>query len=137
MNAAVEVTLTIEPPGPADSSGSSAWVTRSVPSTLTENMACQSSGSAVATGSAPNAPPALFTSTSSSSPSPAANSRTDSASVTSSRAGRTPVSFARVSSRSSRRAAAITSNPSATSRRAVAAPIPLLAPVTTAVRVMR
>jgi hypothetical protein len=46
--------------------------------------------------------------------------------------GRAPVSAASSSSGSARRATATTSNPSFVSRRAVAAPIPLLAPVTTA-----
>jgi hypothetical protein len=46
-----------------------------------------------------------------------------------------PISLTRVSSRSTRRAAATTWKPSATRRRAVAAPIPLDAPVTTAIPV--
>ena len=47
-----------------------------------------------------------------------------------------PISVARASIRSVRRAAQITWNPSAARARAVAAPIPLLAPVTTAVRAL-
>ena len=46
-----------------------------------------------------------------------------------------PISAASASTRSARRAAQNTWKPSAASCRAVAAPIPLLAPVTTAVRV--
>ncbi len=45
-----------------------------------------------------------------------------------------PISSARAVIRSSRRAAQTTWKPSPASARAVAAPIPLLAPVTTAVR---
>ena len=53
--------------------------------------------------------------------------------MTSSAMARAPICSASASSRSVRRAATTTSNPSAASRRAVAAPMPLLAPVTTAV----
>ena len=45
-----------------------------------------------------------------------------------------PISAASASIRSARRAAQITWNPASASDRAVAAPMPLLAPVTTAVR---
>ena len=124
------------PPAPARSSGSSARVIRSVPSTFTSNIHCHPAGSPSATGSMPTAPPALLTSTSQPS-SAAANSSTDAWSVTSSRTGRAPISPASSASRSSRRAATTTEKPSATSRRAVAAPMPLLAPVTTAIPGMR
>ncbi len=55
---------TIVPAPLAVSLGSSAWVTFSVPITLTSYMARQSSGLPAATVSAPTAPPALATSTS-------------------------------------------------------------------------
>src|SRR5215467_6944221 len=124
------------PPAPRSRAGSSAWVTRSTPSTFVSYIACQSAGSATSTGSTPIAPPALLTSTETSS-SESASEATEAGDVTSRVTGRMPgVDAASESSRSRRRAAATTSNPSAASRRAVAAPMPLLAPVTTAVRVM-
>src|SRR6266705_1424624 len=124
---------TMCPPEPRSSAGSRACVTRSTPSTLMSYMACQSAGSAVETGSAPSAPPALLTSTATSS-SESASDATEAGEVTSSGTARMPgVDAAKASSRSSRRAAATTEYPSAARRRAVAAPIPLLAPVTTAV----
>ncbi len=54
--------------------------------------------------------------------------------MTSHGTARPPISAARDSIRSVRRAAQTTSKPSPASDRAVAAPIPLLAPVTTAMR---
>src|SRR6185437_7497879 len=113
------------------------WVTRSAPSTLDWYMASQSAGSASATGSNPIAPPALLTSTvipAGSAAALAASAATDSGSVTSSAIGSMPsVPAASSTNRSTRRAAAQTAKPSAASRRAVAAPIPLEAPVTTAI----
>ncbi len=67
----------------AISFGSSALVTRSVPSTLVSHIQRQSSSSASATGSSPRAPPALFTSTRHASM-PSQNAWTEAASVTSS-----------------------------------------------------
>ena len=125
------------PPRPspvARSAGSSAWVTRTRPSTLTSYIRAQSSTSASATGSRPNAPPALLTSTSQRGPTAAASASTDAASVTSqATAGAADLlgQRRRAGPRGGRRAT--TSKPSAASARAVAAPMPLLAPVTTAV----
>src|SRR5215213_245645 len=114
--------------------GSSAWVTRSRPSTLTSYIQRHSSGSASATGDIPNAPPASLTSTCSESPTASANPATDSGEVTSQVTAVPPISRASSSIRSVRRAAHTTAYPSWASARAVAAPIPLEAPVTTAVR---
>src|SRR4051812_25199630 len=121
----------------ASSAGSSAWVTRSVPSVLTSNIHCQSAIEPPATGSMPCAPPALLTSTVTGAPSPVIRSAiaaTDSSEVTSqvTAVASGPISLTNWSSRSARRAAATTWNPSVASRRTVAAPIPLDAPVTTA-----
>src|SRR5581483_8247481 len=92
------------------------------------------SSSASATGSRPRAPPALLTSTAHSG-TWAANASTDAVSVTSNASGRAPRGPATSRNRSIRRAPTTTSKPSFTRRAAVAAPMPLLAPVTTAVRV--
>ena len=84
---------------------------------------------------ASNAPPALLTSTSSRGPTAAASAATDGGvgDVAGHRRGRrSPAASGSI--RSARRAAQTTWKPSAASARAVAAPIPLLAPVTTAVR---
>lgn len=106
-------------------------MTRMTPSTLVSHMARQLSSSASAIDSIPKAPPALFTRTPHSGTA-LASAVTASGSVTSQATERPPISSARASIRSARRAAQITSKPSAASRRAVAAPMPLLAPVTTA-----
>ena len=121
-------------PSPLRSSaGSSAFVTLITPITFVSNMPRQFSSSASATGSRPSAPPALLTSTESSG-SVFARSATESGSVTSSRSALPPTSLATSSQRSSRLAAATTSKPAAASDLTVAAPIPLLAPVTKATR---
>ena len=84
--------------------------------------------------SAPKAPPALLTSTCSTGPTRSASAATDARSVTSHAVATPPISSASVSIRSVRRAAQCTRKPSAARRRAVAAPMPLLAPVTRAIR---
>ncbi len=118
-------------------------MTRSTPSTFTSYIRVQSPGSADSTGSSPIAPPALLTRTSrrpaavepgDSDATAAARPATDSGSVTSQATAVPPISAASASSRSTRRAAQTTENPAAARARAVAAPMPLLAPVTTAVR---
>ena len=134
MRPAVEPTLTITPSPLAISAGSSAWVTCISPITLTSNIRRQSSLSASATGAAPKAPPASLTSTFSVPPTAAASAATDFSSVTSQTTGVPPISAARASMRSARRAAQNTWKPASASILAVAAPMPLLAPVTTAVR---
>ena len=126
--------LTTRPWPDSRSAGSSAWVTRTRPSTFTSYIRAQSVRSASATPAASNAPPALFTSTSSRGPTAFASAATEAASVTSQATAKPPISSARAVIRSSRRAAQTTRKPSPASARAVAAPIPLLAPVTTAVR---
>ena len=93
--------------------GARAWVSWSGPITLTSNIARQSAGSAVSTGSAPIAPPALLTSTSQRSTVPA-KALTASASVTSStwyqaRPPASTISLQTAFSRSSRRASSTTS----------------------------
>src|SRR5579872_2409877 len=103
-------------------------------------MVRHSSGEEPATVSAPMAPPALATRTSQRSRDPARAS-TAGRSVTSSRCAsacppRSLICFATSSIRSVRRAASTTKYPASASLAAVAAPIPLLAPVTTAVRCM-
>ncbi len=108
-------------------------MTRSTPSTFTSNIVCQSAGSAVEIGSAPTAPPATLTSNEHDGTA-CASAATESASVTSTTIARPPISSATAPRRSARRAAQTTSKPSCARRRAVAAPMPLLAPVTTAVR---
>src|SRR5690348_1937636 len=80
------------------------------------------------------APPALLTRTCSVSPPAAASSATEAREVTSQVTAVPPTSPASAATRSARRAAHHTAYPSRASARAVAAPIPLLAPVTTAVR---
>src|SRR3954447_9781231 len=134
MRPAVEPTLTIRPSPLARSAGSSAWATWRRPRTLTSYIRRQSSGSASATGAKPNAPPASLTSTWGLSPTASASAATDSGEVTSHVAAVPSISSARAAIRSVRRAAHTTAYPSAASARAVAAPMPLLAPVTTAVR---
>src|SRR6185437_5479350 len=141
MNPAVDDMITMVPAPLAISLGSSAWVTCSVPRTLTSYMACQSAGSLAATVSAPNAPPALLTSTSQRSTA-LANCCTAARSVTSSTVASawppSPRSWPASSSiRLARRAARITRYPARASLVAVAAPIPLLAPVTTATGCIR
>ncbi len=107
--------------------------------TLVSYICRQSAGSPVATGSAPSAPPALLTRTARVR-NAVANSSTAARSVTSSwyAVAWWPASFssaASASTRSLRRAVSTTRKPSAASVRAVAAPMPLLAPVTTAMGV--
>src|SRR4051794_12578061 len=123
------------PSPPATSAGSSARVTCRRPITFTSYIRRQSSASACATGSAPKAPPALLTSRLRVSPTLPASPATDAGSVTSQVTGVPPISAASSSTRSARRAAQNTWNPASASFRAVAAPMPLLAPVTTAVLV--
>src|SRR5512139_2012576 len=115
------------------SAGRSALVTLRRPITFTSYIARQSSGSDSATGCDPNAPPALLTRTCSVGPTFAASADTSSVEVTSQRTAVPSISAASSWTRSARRAAQTTWYPSAARRRAVAAPIPLLAPVTTAV----
>ena len=141
----MELTITIVPAPERSNAGSSALVTRSVPSTFTSYIHCQSPTSAVSTGSRPRAPPALFTSSVTgpgAASAAAARPATDSSEVTSQATAVAVPPAASIwatsaASRSVRRAAASTWNPSAASRRAVAAPIPLDAPVTMATEVIR
>ena len=107
---------------------------RMVPSTLVSYIVCHFCSSALATGSSPRAPPALLTS-SRQGPTAPQNASTDARSVTSRGKARAsdPSCDASASRRSTRRAPMTTSNPAATSASAVAAPMPLEAPVTTAV----
>ena len=128
----MDVMVTMCPSPDAISVGSRACVTRSVPMTLVSNIHRQSSSSASATGSRPLAPPALLTS-SFASGTAAAKAATDSASVTSRRTAVPSISAAISAQRSTRRAPSTTWNPASASARAVAAPMPELAPVTTAV----
>jgi hypothetical protein len=110
---------------------------RTVPSTLVSNMARHCSSSASATVAQPSAPPALFTSRRHSG-TRATKASTEEGSVTSSGWPRPPISAARAAMRSARRAPTTTSQPSPASARAAAAPMPELAPVTTATgRVLR
>src|SRR3954470_18210260 len=127
--------LTTSPPPSARRAGSRAWVTRTIPRAFRSNIRAQSATSASSTVAASTAPPALLTSTSTLSTA-AASARTESSSVTSHTTAAPPISAASSSIRSWRRAAQTTWNPSPASARAVAAPMPLLAPVTTAVRGM-
>src|SRR3954471_17822535 len=112
--------------------GRSVLVTRITPITLVSYIWRQFSSSASATGSSPSAPPALLTTTDTSG-SCSVSSATESGSATSSRSARPPTSRATASQRSRRLAAATTSNPAAASERTVASPMPLLAPVTSAI----
>src|SRR5215471_3726017 len=136
MNAAVDVSITMAPSPLAIRRGNSALVRLSEPITLTSYMVCQSASCASATYSMPNAPPATLTSTSHRSRD-CANASTAATSVTSrisacAEPPRARAWAAASSSRSARRAARITWKPALASCAAVAAPIPLLAPVTTA-----
>src|SRR4051794_38583935 len=119
-------------PRPAMRAGSNDFVTAATAITFTSYIRRHASRSASATGSNPNAPPALFTSSWSSEPTASVSVATSSADVTSHCTARPSISLASASMRSSRRAAQITSKPSRARYRADAAPIPLLAPVTTA-----
>src|SRR6476659_4406505 len=114
------------------SAGSSALVTLITPVTLVSYMPCQCCSSASAIGSRPSAPPALLTSTETPG-SASASSATESESVTSRRSARPPTSRTTSSTRSRRLAAPTTSKPAPASDLTVAAPIPLLAPVTSAI----
>src|SRR5712692_6829690 len=119
-------------PSPERSSaGRNALVTRAVPKRFNSYIRRHASRSASAMVSRPNAPPALFTRTRAAGTA-AAKASTDSGSVTSSERARPPQDAATSRSRSRRRAPSTTSNPTLASARAVAAPIPLDAPVTTA-----
>ena len=91
----MEVTVTISPSPEAISLGSSARVTRSVPSTLVSHIHRQLSISASSTDSSPLAPPALLTSTSTRS-SDSASDATASPSVTSATNAVPPISAASV-----------------------------------------
>ena len=135
--AAIDAILIICPSPDAMSLSNNALVTRSVPSTLVSYIHCQSSRSASATESSPLAPPALFTSRSQCG-TRLAKPTTESSRVTSSSmASALPpvalIASTSSSSRSARRAAATACHPSAASATAVALPIPLDAPVTTAI----
>src|SRR5581483_996425 len=131
---AIEPMVMTWPSPEATSRGSRARVMRRTPRTLLSYIVRHFSSSACAIGSRPSAPPALLTS--SRQPSTCAqNCSTAAGSVTSrGRArARAPMADATASRRSTRRAPSTTSKPSAARRRAAAAPIPLDAPVTTAV----
>ena len=128
----------ITPAPLAISAGSSARVTCISPITLTSYIRRQSSLSASATGPEPNAPPALLTRTSSEPPTAAASPVTESASVTSQVTARAcpPGHDLRGEGLDPVRPAGRADDlePRAASILAVAAPMPLLAPVTTALR---
>src|SRR5512132_1083423 len=133
----MEPRLTMWAWGAARSRGRKVRVTRSSPTTLVSIMACQSSSRPSATGSRPTPVPALLTSRSTwpwRSPTAAAKAWTEAGSVTSRARVVAPTSSARPWRRSVRRAPATTWKPARASRRALAAPIPLDAPVTTAIR---
>src|SRR5215211_3752619 len=133
----MEPRLTMWAWGAARSRGRKLRVTRSSPTTLMSTVACQSSSRASATGSRPTPVPALLTSRSAwpwRSPTAAAKASTEAGSVTSRARVVAPTSSARAWRRSVRRAPATTWKPALASRRALAAPIPLDAPVTTAIR---
>jgi len=112
--------------------GSSARVRRRVARTFISHIQRQSSSEVCSTGSSPFAPPALFTSTRAA-PTPPAKAAIEPASRTSSGSAVPPISSAISVSSSIRRAPSTTWKPAAARARAVAAPIPALAPVTTAV----
>src|SRR5215211_4774434 len=133
----MEPRLTMWAWGAARSRGRKLRVTRSSPTTLMSTVACQSSSRASATGSRPTPVPALLTSRSAwpwRSPTAAAKASTEAGSVTSRARVVAPTSSARAWRRSVRRAPATTWKPALASRRALAAPIPLDAPVMTAIR---
>src|SRR4029453_9001527 len=133
----MEPRLTMWAWGAARSRGRKARVTRSRPTTLVSSMTCQSASLPSATGSRPAAVPALLTSRSAwpwRSRTAAANASTEAGAVTSRGRVVAPTSAARDSRRSVRRAPATTWKPALASWRALAAPIPLDAPVTTAIR---
>ncbi len=123
--------MTTWPSPEATSAGSRARVIRSVPSTFVSNIQRHASTSASATGSSPFAPPALLTSTRQSGTA-ATKASTESWSVTSRRSAVPSTSAATAAQRSTLRAPSTTAKPDAASARAVAAPMPELAPVTTA-----
>src|SRR5215212_10793181 len=123
--------------GAARSRGRKPRVTRSRPTTLVSSMVCQSWSLPSATGSRPRAVPALLTSRSAwpwRSPTAAVKASTEAGSVTSRGRVVAPTSSARGARRSVRRAPATTWKPARASWRVLAAPIPLEAPVTTAIR---
>src|SRR5215218_1195726 len=133
----MEPRLTMWAWGAARNRGRKVRVTRSSPTTLVSIMACQSSSRPSATGSRPTPVPALLTSRSAwpwRSRTAAAKAWTEAGSVTSRARVVAPTSSARAWRRSARRAPATTWKPARASRRAPAAPIPLDAPVTTAIR---
>ena len=122
-------------PSRARSAGSSAFVTRITPGDVRlPHLRASCSSSASAIGSSPSAPPALWTITSTlGSSSASAADRVRIGDVELAAPARRPPRRA-ASQRSSRRAAATVSKPAAASARTVAAPIPLEAPVTSAIR---
>src|SRR5680860_952222 len=120
------------PPLPASSFCNSACVVRRRPSTLVSIISRTRSSSSSSMGCSPDASPALLTKTSSSVIS-CAKAATEPGSVTSRGRARPPHASATFSSLSILRAPITTSKPSLASRIAVAAPIPLDAPVMTAV----
>src|ERR1044072_8192538 len=127
------VTVTISPSPDPTRAPSRARVIRIVPITFASYIQRHCSSSASATGSRPRAPPAVVRSRSQRGRR-AAKASPESGWVTSRAiASAAPISSAISSRRSSRRAPRTTRNPSPASARAVAAPIPLDAPVTTAV----
>src|SRR5215213_7011956 len=133
----VEPRLTMWARGAARSRGRKPRVTRSRPTTLVSSMVCQSWSLPSATGSRPRAVPALLTSRSAwpwRSPTAAVKASTEAGSVTSRGRVVAPTSSARGVRRLVRRAPATTWKPARASWRVLAAPIPLEAPVTTAIR---
>jgi hypothetical protein len=129
------VTATTWPSPEAISLGSRAFVIRIVPSTFDSYICRHFSSSASASGSSPSAPPALLTRMSQCSMR-ATKASTEAGSVTSRAIASPSISPARASSRSSRRAPSTVRNPLAESALAVAAPMPLDAPVITAVLIV-
>src|SRR4051794_3242056 len=124
--------VTMRPSPLAISLGSSARVVRRMLRTFRSYICDQSASELSATRSSPSAPPALLTSTEQDSTA-SAKASTEAASVTSRGSARAPIPSATSVSRSIRRAPMTTSNPAERRERAVAAPMPALAPVTTAV----
>src|SRR6185436_2012797 len=125
--------LTTWPSPDSRRAGSRARVIRSVPRTLVSHMVRQVSSPASSMRSRPRAPPALFTSRWTTAGSSWTKAATLCASVTSSGSAVAPSGPATSRRRSRRRAPTQSSNPACARARAVAAPIPELAPVTTAV----
>src|SRR5947199_2271554 len=113
--------------------GSRARVTRITPRTLASHMPIQSSSQATSTRSSPRAPPALLTSRWTAAGSREAKASTLPAWRTSSSRTWAPSGSPTSRRRSRRRAPSQSSKPAPASARAAAAPMPELAPVTTAI----